>query len=444
MKKVLSLLLFMLVLFLAACGNTDGDDSETNTDTDSGETSESTGEDSETEDAAEPVEITFWHAMSGPHEEAVNSFADAFNEANENITVKPVNQGGYDDLEQKIMAGAKAGDLPNIAQSVTNVVPEYMNNNFLIPLNDFIEDEEAGMSEDELNDIIEVFRESSSWDGTFYSLPFSKSTRVLFYNQTLLDEHGLEVPETWDELREAAETVTGDGVVGFGLENSFESEFQGILKQLGGTYIDEESGEATFASEEGIEAMTFINDMVKEGIARTAGEDDYMSNPFGRGDVAMYIGSSAGIPHVAGAIEGDMEWSTAPIPALNGETATTFAGNDIVLFDQGEDAEQKAAWEFMKYLTSEEVTTEWAMLSGYLPVRYSAQDSDEYQSYLEENPATLAGPEQFDAGFFIARVPGGDAVRNIVLEELDYILQDMKTVEEGLTSAQDRANDALQ
>ncbi|WP_249872478.1 ABC transporter substrate-binding protein [Oceanobacillus saliphilus] len=442
MKKALSLLMLLFVLFLAACGNTDGDDS--GEETDSSASADTGSEEPAAEESTEPVEVVFWHAMSGPHEEAINSFADSFNEANENITVKPVNQGGYDDLEQKIMAGAKAGSLPHIAQSVTNVVPEYMNNDFLIPLNDLIEDEEVGMSEEELTDIIEVFRESSSWDGTFYSLPFSKSTRVLFYNQTLLDEHGLEVPETWDELREVAETVTGDGVVGFGFENSFESEFQGILKQLGGTYIDEESVEATFASEEGIEAMTFINDMIDEGIARTAGEDGYMSNPFGRGDVAMYIGSSAGIPHVAGAVEGDMEWTTAPIPALDGERATTFAGNDIVLFNQGEEAEQKAAWEFMKYLTSQEVTTEWAMLSGYLPVRYSAQDSDEYQTYLEENPAALAGPEQFDAGFFIARVPGGDAVRNIVLEELDYILQDMKTVEEGLTSAQDRANEALQ
>ncbi|RLL46966.1 ABC transporter substrate-binding protein [Oceanobacillus piezotolerans] len=440
MKKAISLLILMLVLFLAACG---GSEEDTSSDA-SGESAETASSGEEAEESAEPVEIEFWHAMSGPHEEAINSFADAFNEENENVTVKPVNQGSYDDLEQKIMAAAKAGNLPDMAQSVTNVVPEYIANDFLVPLNDLIEDADVGMSDEELNDIIEVFRESSSWDGTFYSLPFSKSTRVLFYNQTMLDEAGLEVPATWDELREVAAQLTTDGTVGMGFENSFEAEFQGILKQLGGTYIDEETAEAHFASQEGIEAITFMNDMIDEGIARTAGEDSYMSNPFGRGDVAMYIGSSAGIPHVGAAVENGMEWSTAPIPELDGEKATTFAGNDIVLFNQSEDAETKAAWEFLKYLTSEEVTTEWAMLSGYLPVRYSAQESDEYQSYLEENPAFKAGPEQFDAGFFIARVPGGDAVRNIVLEELDYIIQDQKSVEEGLTSAQDRANEALQ
>jgi multiple sugar transport system substrate-binding protein len=425
MKKVISVLSLFLVLFLAACNNSSGANANGN-------------------DADGPAEVEFWHAMSGPHEEAIKKFADDFNSTHDDITIKPVNQGSYEDLQQKIMAAAKAGNLPDMAQATTNVIPEYIDNKFITSLNDFIEDPEVGLSEDELNDYIEVFRDSSTWDDTYYSLPFSKSTRVLFYNQTLLEENGLEAPKTWDELQEVAKTVTKDGVVGMGFENSYEAEFQGILKQMGGTYMDEATSEPEFASKEGQEAMGMISGMIDEGIARTAGEDEYMSNPFGRGDVAMYIGSSAGIPHVGGAMEDGIEWSTAPIPTLDGESATTFAGNDIVIFNQSEEAEQKAAWEFMKYLTSPEVTSEWSMLSGYLPIRQSALDTEEYQKFLEENPAYKAGTEQFDAGFFIARVPGGDAVRNIVLEEMDYILQGMKTVEEGLTEAQERAKAELQ
>ncbi|KAB8129333.1 ABC transporter substrate-binding protein, partial [Gracilibacillus oryzae] len=396
------------------------------------------------EPSAEPVVVEFWHAMSGPHEEALKGFIEQFNSEHENITVEPMNQGSYDDLEQKIMAAAKAKTLPTLAQAVTNVVPEYIGNDFIAPLNDFIEDPEIGLSEEELADYVDVFQQSSSWDGTFYSLPFSKSTRVLYYNSGILEEHNLEVPETWADIRNISETVTADGVVGMGFENSYESEFQAILKQLGGTYIDEASNEATFASQEGMEAMTMIKDMIDEGIARTAGEDDYMSNPFGIGDVAMYIGSSAGIPHVASAAEGNIEWSTTTFPTLDGEAATTFAGNDIVMFNQAEEAEQKAAWEFMKFLTSPEVTADWSMQSGYLPVRYSAQELPEYQSFVEENPAYAAGSQQFDAGFFIARVQGGDAVRNIILEEMELILLDEKSVEQGLTDAQERANEALQ
>ncbi|SER56963.1 multiple sugar transport system substrate-binding protein [Gracilibacillus ureilyticus] len=447
MKKLslLGIAGLFLVLLLAACGgNEETNEAQANSEDTEQENTESAEESAGEEASSEPVEVEFWHAMSGPHEEAIKAFVEQFNNEHENITVKPVNQGSYDDLEQKIMAGAKAKLLPTLAQAVTNVVPEYIGNDFITPLNEFIEDGEIGLSEEELADYVDVFKESSSWDGTYYSLPFSKSTRILFYNTGLLEEHGLEVPETWEDIRTIAETVTGDGVVGMGFENSYESEFQALLKQLGGTYIDEASNEAQFASAEGIEAMTMIKDMIDEGIARTAGEDDYMSNPFGRGDVAMYIGSSAGIPHVASAAEGNIEWSATTLPTLDGEAATTFAGNDIVMFNQAEEAEQKAAWEFIKFLTSPEVTAEWSMKSGYLPVRYSAQETPDYKTFVEENPEYKAGTEQFDAGFFIARVQGGDAVRNIVLEETELILLGEKTVEEGLQSAQDRANETLQ
>ncbi|SDZ38696.1 multiple sugar transport system substrate-binding protein [Evansella caseinilytica] len=445
MKKwLIGILLSTFILcVLSACGGADetsspaSDAAETNS---NGET-EAVAEEQE---SGEPVEIEFWHAMSGPHEEAINEFAERFNSEHDNITVKPVNQGGYNDLEQKVMAAARAQSLPTIAQAVTSVIPEYIANGFVAPLNDWMEDPEVGLSDDELNDYVEIFRESSIWYNTFYSLPFSKSTRVLFYNQGILEENGLDVPSSWEDIRHISETVTGDGLIGMGFENSFESEFQALLIQMGGVYIDEGTLEAQFASTEGIEAMSLMKELMDEGLARTAGEDDYMSNPFGRGDVAMYIGSSAGIPHVASAAEGNIEWSTTVLPAYEGEAATSFAGNDIVLFNQADEAEQRAAWEFMKFLTSPEITAEWSMKSGYLPVRYSAEDLEDYQAFVAENPEYLAGPSQFDAGFFVARVKGSDAVRNILLEEFDNILVGNKSVEEGLTDAQNRANSELE
>lgn len=440
-KKIMLIFfsIFMLLLFDACDDNTDGDsETEVAADTDNKPAADTTKE------PTVATEFDFWHAMSGPHEEALNGFVDQFNQANEHITVKAVNQGSYDDLKQKIMAAAKAQTLPTLAQAVTSIVPEYTANSFIVSLNEFIADPEIGLSDDEVADYVDVFKASSMWDGTYYSLPFSKSTRVLFYNTGLLEAHDLSIPETWDDIRNISEVITGDGVVGMGFENSYESEFQAILKQMGGTYINEETLEATFSSAEGIEAMNLIKGMIDDGIARTAGEDDYMSNPFGRGDVAMYIGSSAGIPHVASAAEGNIEWSTTTLPTYDGQAATTFAGNDIVMFSQSESVKQEATWEFMKFLTSPEITAEWSLLSGYLPVRYSAQEIDSYQQYVAENPEYKAGPDQFDDGFFIARVQGGDAVRNIVLEEFEYILLGSKSVEEGLAEAQERSNQALQ
>lgn len=430
MKKKLLIALFMLIgTLLAACsGNTVSEEPEKDNNDNNNQ-------------AEEKVEIEFWHAMNGPHEELLNSLVDEFNQKHENMTVKPVNQGGYQDLEQKIMAAAKAKTLPTIAQAVPQMIPEYIDNNFVVPLNDFMKDEEIGLSDEQINDYIEIFRESSQWDGTYYSMPFSKSTRLLFYNEEILAEHQLEAPKTWEDVRKIAETVTGDGIIGMGFENSYESEFQALLKQMGGEYIDEGANEAKFASEAGVKAMTFIKEMIDDGIARTAGEDNYMSGPFSRGDVAMFIGSSAGIPHVETAAEGNIKWTTTTTPTFEGNAATTFLGNDLVMFNQASESEQKAGWEFLKFMTSPEVTAKWSMESGYLPVRHSAQELDDFKKFTEENPEFKAGLEQFDSGFFIARIQGGNAVRNVMLETLDKILLDEVSVEDGLKDAQEQANE---
>ena len=432
MKKLLLTILFGLFtpFALTACGN-EGTTSTSN-------------EENGTAEVAEPIEIDFWHAMSGVHEEALTELIELFHAENDHIRVNAVNQGGYSDLGQVIMANARANTLPHLAQSVPTTVTQYIDNNFLLPLNSFIEDSEIGLTDEEFNDIISVFRESSTWGDTLYSIPFGKSTRILFYNRTMLEEHGIEVPTSWEELIAAAEVLTVDNTIGMGFENSFEPEFMALLMQHGGVYVDEEAMTAQFASQEGVDALTIIADLVESGNARLAGEDRHLSGVFGRGGVAMYIGSSAGLPHVAAAMQEGIEWGTAVIPSFNGESATAFAGNDVVMFDSGTEAEQRAAWEFLRFSLQPEVTAQWAIASGFIPVRYSAKELPLFVEYLEANPIHAAASNQFEAGFNPTRVNGASAIRNIVLEELDNIMLGRVSVAEGLQSAQDRANEVLE
>ena len=71
-----------------------------------------------------------------------------------------------------------------------------------------------------------------------------------------------------------------------------------MARQNGSSFISEDL-EVAIDSPESVEALKFITDMIDKGYARTAGEDGFFSGPFGRGESALYIGSSAGTPHVA-------------------------------------------------------------------------------------------------------------------------------------------------
>ncbi|MBE3595503.1 MAG: ABC transporter substrate-binding protein [Hydrogenibacillus sp.] len=389
-----------------------------------------------------PVEITFWHAMTGDHEKTLNEIADRFMKEHADIRIKLVGQGNYGDLQDKLLAAAKSKTLPVLSQVIETWVTDYIQNGLVADLNPYIEHPEIGWTKDELNDIADVFREANQWDDRFYSLPFSKSTQLLFYNTDYFKERGVEVPKTWEELRQAAEKLTfdrnGKHVVGMGFENSVGWQFHMWVRQAGGTYIDERTGKVEFNSPEGKDALTFLQGLFKDKIARLAGEDQYMSNPFGRGDVAMYIGSSAGIPFVAKAAEGNIRWSVAAVPAGK-EAAVPFAGNAVAVFDSAGPEEKLAAWMFIKYLLNTENTALWAKATGYLPIRRSALESPIWKDYVKEHPESGVGTAQFDAGFFDPRIAGYDAALKDIQSEIEAVLLGKASVDDGLSAAAQKA-----
>lgn len=156
----------------------------------------------------EPVEIEFWHGMSGALGETLNELVDDFNQgigAEKGITVKSTYQGNYEDLKAKTMAAIKAGNNPAVIQGTVNNIMEFIGSGIVQPLDDYIFNQEIGI--EDFEDIYEGYRlENSSYceDGRYYSLPFSKSTDLLFYNQTFFNEHGLAVPTTWEELTDVS------------------------------------------------------------------------------------------------------------------------------------------------------------------------------------------------------------------------------------------------
>ena len=108
-KKLAKMSLAMMSAgaLLAACGN--GDSADSGKDTSAGADDQAA-----VTELSEPVEITFWHAMNGPHQEALTELVNKFNESQDMVTVNEQGQGSYDDLNQSIKAAATSGDLPTM------------------------------------------------------------------------------------------------------------------------------------------------------------------------------------------------------------------------------------------------------------------------------------------------------------------------------------------
>lgn len=373
----------------------------------------------------ESCEVTFWHAMNGKQEETLTALTDQFNEENEyGITVTLVNQGNYGDLSTKLTANAAADTLPDLAQTYNNWMNAYLDK--VVDLTDFVENDF-----DDYEDIIESFRDECSVFGFISAVPFNKSTYVYFYNKTLFDELGLEAPKTWEDVIEVGKTLKEEkDLVSLGVDD-LAGFLEATLHQHECGYISEDG--AMFDDEKGLEAVTYLMDLYNNGYARLVGEDQYFSNVISNQLIGAYIGSSTGASYITAE---DWELGVAPLPGGDVQAANQ-AGTNIVMFAKDENV-QNAAWEYMKFMTSTEATTEWAMKTGYLPIRQSAFESEEYQKFMEEDVTAPAAYAQSEHLFRQEAFEGSYDVMsamNTKLEELILDEADPETAQKELVAA---------
>jgi multiple sugar transport system substrate-binding protein len=110
----------------------------------------------------------------------------------------------YAQSREKMVISGQAGDGPDCIHMLAENVPEYVGMNII---QDITSEMKAWKDYDKFP---ENAWEVASIDGKIYGIPSCASTRMLIYREDLLNEAGLEVPTTWEDLRTAAKTLTKD------------------------------------------------------------------------------------------------------------------------------------------------------------------------------------------------------------------------------------------
>lgn len=323
------------------------------------------------------VAVSFWHAMPGSLGDTLDELIAEFNAAHEDIDIESVSMGNYQALSQKIMAAVAANQPPVLAQAYEAWTGELIENGSAEPLNGYI-DGPNGLSADELADFVPGMLENNSWNGVVYSFPFNKSVRALYWNRDLFDAEGLPgAPTNWTEYLDYARRLTKtrpgeDEPYQWGTAGQISAwMFENLLIQNGGRILNEDGSEARFNSPEGVEALEFMVKLLTEYGKVTSGYE--YQNDFQAGKVGMIEGSSVSLSFLEGKYTFDM--AVAPLPGKK-QKGCFVAGTNVVIFSNAEEREKEAAWEFIRWFTSPEITARWAVATGYAPVRMSAMESD--------------------------------------------------------------------
>ena len=375
---------------------------------------------------ASSVEITFWHAMSGQHQVVLKALVQEFEQANPNIKVNLMYQGNFWQLPAKLLTAVTAGNPPTISQIYGNEALQYINANALLPLGEVLP---KTVLEDIPASLIKINTYLLNGKPELVTVPFNKSAQVLYYNTNLVSSP----PRAWDELLAMAKALTKNGVYGFGLHPAHgEPPFTVFLHQAGGQVLSPDFKKCLLNSEAGIRAMTFLLQIKPYSYYST----QYLSTPFGNGTVAMYIGSSAGIPFVAKASKGHHGWMTAVLPAGPANNQTLIGGSDLGVFTLGSTkAQQEAAVKFIEFLLSKKATLRWAEGTGYLPVLKSAIQSEEWKAFVEKHPEAAAGAKMIFGGFGFPHQQNWYDIDQVISNAFEQVMLGKATPKDALDAA---------
>ncbi|MBN8235819.1 ABC transporter substrate-binding protein [Halobacillus kuroshimensis] len=448
--------LFVFALFLmvlAACNNDTGaaaDNEEE--DTASTEEQSNTGN-AETGEAVaddEATEVTFWHAMGGGPQKALEEIVADFNEKNPEINVVPQFQGTYDEALTKFRSVGGSKDAPAIVQTYEIGTRYMIESGFIEPVQTFIDNDDYDTSQLEEN-ITNYY----AVDGDMYSMPFNSSTPVLIYNKDAFEEAGLDAesaPRTYSEIKNAAEKLTkkdGGNVEQYGfsmLNNGWF--FEQLVYTQGAYYVNEENGrsgdpaKAVFNEEAGKNVFTFLDEMNQAGSFGNFGSNwDDIRAAFQSGKTAMYMDSSAGVRDIIDNSDFEVGVAYIPHPDDVEPEGVAIGGASIWMTNSIDTEQQQAAWEFMKYLTTPEVQAEWHVETGYFAINPDAYEEALVQEEYEKYPQLQVTVNQLEDTTSTKATQG--ALISVFPESRQHVVTALEKLYQG-TAPKDALDEAVE
>ncbi|MDD4212253.1 MAG: extracellular solute-binding protein [Bacilli bacterium] len=358
--------------------------------------------------------VTFYHTMGANLQTVLNKYIGKFNEVYPDIVIDHEAIGSYDDVRDQVITQLQAGTQPTLAYCYPDHVAAYLRSKKVVDLNTYINDPEVGLTTAQIDDFIEgYYAEGHQFgdDTKMYSLPFSKSTEVMYYNKTFFEEHEIAIPTHWfatgetdttsmEYVIEQIKTIDPNCVpLGYDSEANW---FITMTEQLNTPYtaaVTDVSGRFLFNDTRNIAFLKAFKTWHEEGWLTTqAVYGGYTSGLFTNlkevdGKVLrsyISIGSSAGATYQCPAKltsgEYPFEVGIAPIPQADTNNQKVISqGPSITMLKQRDEAVNDAAWLFVKFLlTNVNFQAEFSMASGYVPVLKSTFEVDAYESFLAE------------------------------------------------------------
>ncbi len=326
-------------------------------------------------DAAKDQQVTMWSPLTGPDGDEMTALANQFSQENgQGIKVTHTAQPEY---LQKLNTAAAGNSLPDMTVIRAGDIGEMALRNVLKPMS------EAALTAAGGADTLKAQFPEAIWnvgqvkDGR-YAIPLDVHPLVLYYNKDMFQQAGITMPTdrpmTKDEFEQAVTALTKDGVAGVSIGTAFQAGtlFQTLIRQFGGDIVNADGTQATYNSEQGIQAANYIRDLKQKTTPTVNGAGDPEVKLFQQQKAAMvfhgpwHISDMVKLPFVG----------FAPLPQI-GDAYSVWGNSHQLALTTEDPAKQAAAGCWIGWLSQNSV--QWAK-AGQIPARELAREGGQLQT----------------------------------------------------------------
>lgn len=447
-------LLLILMMILAACASddtTEGTEEENNQDAEE-EVQDDEQENDATEDN-EPIHVAALESAYGA--EVWEKIAAAYEEQ-ENVEVELTVERNIEEVMRPKM---QAGDYPDAFLLATDreegLTETMIKENSLEPLNDLLEmnvpGEDISVQEKMSDGFTDTLATNPYADGDTYLAPMFYSPTGLFYNASILEEHGWEVPQTWDEMFALGDKALEEDIYLFTypVAGYFDTLLRSMIYASGGADVFNDVmtyKEGVWETEEVKQVLETIGKLSDYTHPETIANAN--PNDFTRNQQLVLDNEALFMPNgtwVVGEMEeapraDNFEWAMMAVPAFedNGDRYAFTFFEQIWVPKQAENPE--GGKKFISFLYSDQAAEIFLEAGAVQPIEGIVDMLDEeqaaYYSIYEEGvlPAmgTFASTEP---------VPGVD-MNEELYTRINSVMSGDVTVEEWMEGLEE-ANDSL-
>ncbi len=411
---------------------------------------------------AQPIEIQFWYALTGPLGEHTLAQVEDFNASQDRFRVVADFTGTYDETMVAAIAAFRAGTAPHIVQMFEVGTATMMYSGAIKPVHELFE--MTGVPFDPDVFLPAVAGYYSLPDGSMMSMPFNSSTAVMWVNDDALAAAGIDPATvslgTWEEVFEVAQQVVDEGGADCGISFAWPTwtqyeQFSAVhdvpLASLSNG-MEGLGAEMMVNSELHVQHLQNLVDARQSGAFMYGGRGNAGDGLFVSGECAIVQGSSALVARVER--EAEFDWTIHMLPYYEGTPGapinSVIGGASLWVMDRADrpDEEWEGIAEFFAFLASIEQAEKWHVDTGYLPIRFGIFERLMEEGFYDDKPALRIPYEQLTRGTPTANSSGirlGNLpqIRAIIEEEIELAFEGQQTPQQALDTAVERSNVVL-